>query len=120
MKRLLLLTMVFISSSLVSIASIGTYVSPATAQDHGLQNFGSIGATRSSERFFNAGRQQMEQEIHRLEAGSNVQTSGILRVDPAIFQEQQDLQQLEQQFLNEGRVPKNDTLSIELLNEQTD
>jgi hypothetical protein len=116
MKRILLLVVVFVSSSLVSIASIGTCVSPAAAEDHGSPYVvNALASATSSERFFEAGRQQLEQEIQRLQQGSNAQTSDILKIDPAIFQQQRNLQQQEQHLLDGVRAPQNRTLPVEPL-----
>jgi uncharacterized protein YcbK (DUF882 family) len=59
-----------------------------------------LASPTSSERFFEAGRQQLEKEIQRLQQGSNAQTSDILKIDPAIFQQLRNLQQQEQHFLD--------------------
>jgi hypothetical protein len=118
MKRILLLVVVFVSSSLVSIASIGTGVSPAAAEERGARDVGNaLAYPRSSERFFEAGRQQLEEEIQRLQQGSNEQTSDILKIDPAIFQQQRNLQQQEMHLLDGVRAPPNRTLPIAPLSE---
>ena len=118
MKRIFLLIVVFVSSSLVSIASIGTCISPVAAQDHGLQNVvNALASPTSSERFFDVGWQQLEQEIQRLQQGSDEQTSGVLKIDPAISQQQRNWQQQEQQPLDGVRAPQNRTLPIEPLKE---
>ncbi|MEM9007330.1 MAG: hypothetical protein AAGE59_27875 [Cyanobacteria bacterium P01_F01_bin.86] len=107
MERMLLLAVLFGSSSLVSLASIGTDVSPAMAAEFlpaEPREFGSVVdalvSPTSSERFFEEGRQQLEQEIQRLQQGSNAQTVDILKIDPAISQQQQNLQQ--DQYLLDG------------------
>lgn len=118
MKRILLLVVVFVSSSLISVASIGMSLSPAVAKDHGFPNVGNILATpTNSERFFEAGRQQLEKEIQRLQQGSNAQTSDILKIDPAIFQQQRNLQQQELNLLDGLRTPQDWTLPSESLRE---
>jgi len=118
MKRMLLLVMVFVSSSLFSMALIGTCVSPAAAEDYGSQDVGNaLASPTSSERFFEEGRQQLEQKIQRLQQGSNAQTSDILKIDPAIFQQQQNLQQQEQHLLDGVHAPQNRILPIEPLRE---
>jgi uncharacterized protein YcbK (DUF882 family) len=118
MKRILLLVMVFVSSSLVSIASIVTCVSPAAAEDHGSPDVGNaLASPTSSERFFKTGRQQLEEEIQRLQQTSNAQTSDILKIDPAIFQQLRNLQQQEQHLLDGVRLPQNRILPIEPLRE---
>jgi hypothetical protein len=116
MKRMLLLIVVFMSSGLVSIASIGTCISPVAAQDHGLQKRGNfLAVPTSSERFFGKGRRQLKQEIQRLQQGANAQASDVLKIDPTIFQQQQNLPQQEQQLLDRVGAPQNSTLPIEPL-----
>jgi hypothetical protein len=118
MKRIFLLIVVFASSSLVSIASIGTWVSPVAAQDHGLQNVSNaLASPTSAERFFNEGQQQQEYEIQRLQQGSNAQPSDVLKIDPSIVQQQRNWQQQEQQPLEGVLAPQNRTLPIEPLRE---
>jgi hypothetical protein len=118
MKRILLLIVVFVSSSLVSMASTVTCISPAAAEDSRLQNVGNVLASpTSSERFFKEGQQQLEREIQRLQQGSNAQISDILKIDPAIFQQLQNLQQQEQHPLDGVREPQNRILPSELLRE---
>jgi hypothetical protein len=118
MKRILLLVLVFMSSSLVSIAALGTCASPVAAQEYrfqgGLQSVGGALATpTNSERFFNEGQRQLEREIQRLQKGSNVQSSNILKIDPSIEQQQRDLQRQEHQFLDGVSVPQTFTLPID-------
>ncbi|MEO1407010.1 MAG: hypothetical protein AAFV54_11040 [Pseudomonadota bacterium] len=107
MERMLLLAVFFVSSSLVSLAPIGTDVSPAMAAEILPAEPSRLGSVvhalvspTSSERFFEEGRQQLEQEIQRLQQGSNAQSSDILKIDPAISQQQQNLQQ--DQYLLDG------------------
>lgn len=107
MKRILLLAAVFVSSSVFSVESMGTYAVPAMADNFSPITEGELGSAinslvspTSSERFFEEGRQQLEQELRHLHQEPNEQTSDLLMVDPDIFQQQQDLQQ--EQYCFEG------------------
>lgn len=116
MKRIPLLIVILVSSSLVSIASMGTRASPVAAQDHELQNVSNaLASPTSSERFFDAGRRELEHEIQRLYQGSDAQLSDVLEIDPEIFQQQRDWQQQEQ--LLDGVRALQSGMSIEPLRE---
>jgi hypothetical protein len=108
MKQRLLLVLVFVSSNLVIIAANGMYASPLPAQARGFQNVvnGLVFPT-SSQSFFEAGQQQLEQEIKHLEQGFKQQPSALLEIEPAVFQQQQNLQQQEQPPLDGGSVLQN-------------
>lgn len=113
MKRMLLLIAFSISSSLVNITSTGVLASPAAAQNGKVQNaLNGLVSPTSAERYFREGQRQFEREIRHLQQDSGKQASAILKVDPAIFQHQQNFQQLEQQFLDGAFPPQNPTLSV--------
>jgi hypothetical protein len=117
MKRILLAVAIVLSSSLIGIAASGVFASIAAAQNYQLQHVNNaLAFPRSSERFFDAGRQQIDQEVQRLRQGSNEQTTDLLDIDPTILQQQQNLQPPEQQFLDEVGAPHS-TLPIELLDD---
>lgn len=107
MKRILLL-MLFL------ITSIGVLASPAAAQNVGLQNvLNGLVSPTSAERFLKEGRRQFELEIRHLQQDSGTQDSAILKIDPVIFQHQQNLQPLEQMFLDGVNTQQNRTLPME-------
>lgn len=108
MKQILLPIAFFVGSSLVAIASVALSVSPGAAQDQGVQSLNSaLSYPTSSERFFRAGQQQLEQEIQRLQQGSNAQATDVLRIEPTVYEQQRDWQrQQDQQFLDRVGTPQ--------------
>jgi hypothetical protein len=114
MKRILLLVLFFISSSLVNITALGVWASPAPAQNAELQNaLNGLVSPTSAELYFREGQRQLEREIRHLQQNSGTQAPAVLKIDPAILQHQQNLQQLEQQFLDGAFPPQNPTLPME-------
>lgn len=112
MKRLLLLIAYFISASLfISIASVGICVFPAVAQNYEVQTLNSaLASPTNAERFFKTGQQQLEQEIQRLQQRSGTQFATVLKVDPAVLNQQQNWQQQqERQFLDRVHEQQNPT-----------
>ncbi len=119
MKRLLLLITCFISASLVSIASVGICVFPATAQTDEIQTLNSaLASPTSAERFFKAGQQQLERDTQQLQHDSKTPIAGVLKVDPAIMKQQQNCQQQqEQQFLDRVYELQNPTSPVPSMKE---
>jgi hypothetical protein len=102
-----------VTISLLGLASVITARSPLQAQPISCQQLRGIAnvlaSPTSSERFFSAGRQQLEQDIHKLQQNPQVQPS-VLNVAPKLSEPQQIWQQeqerqLEQQFQPSGNRP---------------
>jgi hypothetical protein len=105
MKRILLPILFFICANLCSVVWIETSISPVAAKDCPVQTVGSaLDSPTNSERFFNQGQRQLEQEIQRLQKAPERENSELLKIDPTILQQQRDLQQLEHSLNGVVRV----------------
>jgi hypothetical protein len=117
MKRMLLLVVFFISSSLLGIASIETWASPAAAQRY---LDGSLYSPNNAERFFKAGHQSMEHEIQLLQQDPHIQVAEVLKIDPAIAQQMRDWQeQQDRQFLTKVREQREQNPRAETIRRST-
>jgi hypothetical protein len=94
----------------IAITFVDARVLPVAAGERGSRNvINSLAYPTSSECFIEAGQQRLEQEIQRLQRGSNVRTPDLLEIDPAVFKQQQDWHRLEPRLLDGERVPRNRT-----------
>lgn len=92
MKRLPLLPMIF-ATSLTCVVLIGSDGSPAAAQTVPARITNALAYPTSSQRFFEAGNEQLEIEIQRLQ--HNPQAMPTLHISREVQQQQQTLQQQE-------------------------
>lgn len=104
MKRIYLPLAIWLGSSLVSIAFIGTFVPAAVAGRGGVQKvINSLAQPNSFERFFERGRERLEREIQYLQRVPGVSDRELLTIDPAVLDGPKHPRELERE--SSDRVP---------------